>query len=184
MLVRRGDACERWEGEALPLRPCWPLASYLRAARRLRERYGATHVHLATDSDRVAAEARAMGGRPFSFTLLRFNRSSVGGGEGSALHKSLAERRRVFIESRAADMDGSERALLLGSMLADVALLAEADMLVGDNRATMTRLALSAMVGRLGRVPPFVLLGGPLEGGVWGGEWPPRCPPGADRGAV
>mmetsp|Transcript_42185 Transcript_42185/g.133196 ORF Transcript_42185/g.133196 Transcript_42185/m.133196 type:complete len:273 (-) Transcript_42185:509-1327(-) len=38
MLVRRGDACERWEGEALPLRPCWPLANYLRAARRLRER--------------------------------------------------------------------------------------------------------------------------------------------------
>lgn len=153
MHVRRGDACERWEGEPGEGRVCYALSTYMDAARRLRARYGASHIHLATDSPSVIKEA-AKYTPEFTFEFLEMNRTSVGGEEGVGM---------PFVERRTSKMSAGQKADMIGTLMADIAFLSEADMLVGTADATMTHLTLWAQVGRQGRVPPFVLLGGSVQ---------------------
>lgn len=143
-------------------------------ARRLKARYNATHiiVRVATDSRSVVQQLHEYRAEGFSFSYLHVNRTAIGGVEGHNMHK--ARRDALFIEERASRLDAARKKLLLSTLLADVAHLAGADAFVGDHLSIITRLVLFAMVGRTGRVPPFALLGGSLEEGVWGkAKWPP-----------
>jgi hypothetical protein len=174
--VRRGDACEQWMHEGRQgRRQCYPFAAYMEAARRLRTRYpGASHILLATDSPSVVAEARGFA-EEFSFTYLRMNRSEIGGAEGANMHRPQPDTGR-FIESLTANRGYLHKSLLFGSILADVQLLQTADILIGDHLSTVTKLVLAAMVGRVGRVPPFVFLGGRPVDALWSEPWPPPLP--------
>jgi hypothetical protein len=153
MHVRRGDSCERWEWEPGKGRVCYALSTYMDAARRLRARYGASHIHLATDSPSVIQEA-AQYTPEFTFEFLQMNRTGVGGKEGKD---------QPFIERRTSEMTAGQKADVIGTLMADIAFLSEADMLVGTADATMTHLTLWSQIGRLNGVPPFVLLGGTVK---------------------
>ena len=183
MHVRRGDSCQRWSTDRWDggaLRSCYPLSEYMDAARRLKSRYDASHILLATDSPRVIRELSRHTGE-FSFSFLQMDRTGVGGVEGlnigrPATSDGNGSRAAVFIEDRASEMGSDERELLLSTLLADVTLLQGADLFVGDYLSTITRLVLFAHVGRTGRMPPFALVGGSLQQGVWGnGVWPIQC---------
>lgn len=186
MHVRRGDACQRWAHEqpatgtattadlgGEPLRACYDLRAYMEEARKLKARYNATHVHIrvATDSQSVVQQIHEYRGE-FSFSFLHLNRTAIGGVEGHNMHKRRND--ALFIEERASRLDAARKKLLLSTLLADVAHLAGAEAFVGDHLSIITRLVIFAIVGRIGRVPPFALLGGSLEVGVWGkAKWPP-----------
>ena len=71
-----------------------------------------------------------------------------------------------FVEERTSKMAAAQKADLIGTLMADISFLSEADMLVGTADATLTHLALWSQIGRQGRVPPFVLLGGSAKMGI------------------
>ena len=75
----------------------------MQAAARLRERYGVTHIRLATDSPSVVQEAAQVASDGnFSFTFLQINRTEFGGPEGINRHLSFEAAQTNFIERRVA----------------------------------------------------------------------------------
>lgn len=123
MQVRRGDSCKKWSNEARQGRACYPLDDYMTAALQLRQRYGVSHIRLATDSPSVVQQAAQFTGT-FSFTFLRMNRTAVGGPEGVNLHRKPADAQRNNIEIRIAAATEHHKSLLFGTLLADTELLA------------------------------------------------------------
>ena len=177
MQIRRGDSCERWakagDGEARRQRPCFRASSYLEAARRLRGRWrrgaGKPMLLVATDSADVLYELRA------NFTTAdEFEMIAVGGArgdgwggvrEGGVLGTARQHATHQFIENR----NGRglvDRAAVLSTFFADLLLLSTADMLVGTAASWTSRLALYAIVGESGALPPFEMIDRPLRG-LW-----------------
>ena len=63
----------------------------------------------------------------------------------------------------AADAYGRGRDVALGSLLADLELLSRAEIFVGTSASWTSRLALLAIIGEQGAIPPFALLDAPLR---------------------
>ena len=107
MHVRRGDACETFDGYAAgPLdldapRSCYPLDEYVSAARQLRRLYGTSSVvHLISDSAAVTAMLSAYS--DFEWRTLDFRRNVVGRGTPNL---RVGARQRVYMEVRAQEAD-------------------------------------------------------------------------------
>ena len=166
MHIRRGDACMRWtstrgDWRTKPHgRPCWTTEAYVAAAEDMRDRYGVRVLRLATDSAVAMREVEeVLGGRGWEVHALRYDRVAVGGQEGVNEGSTVSDERHVFIEKRMREGDPSlDRSLVIGSLAAELELLSGADMMIGTARSQVTRLAFLAMVGRLGRTPPFIFL--------------------------
>lgn len=162
MSVRRADACanERW-------RTCYPLASYVAAARRLRQIYGhcfAT-IHLLTDADGVVEEAQSVEYSDFRWRFLAFNRDELfGAGVSSAGSGTLNPYARVpLLEQRLRRWyDGttnSSLAALTLSMLADLQFVSEAHLFVGTT-SHVSEAAMLRMWAKHGVLPPTIWLDG------------------------
>ena len=143
-------------------RACYDLDHYLKAARRLRATYNATHLHVSTDSDQVIEKLKASAS-DFTLSYVPFNRTLVGGAPGANMGKGHGEARANYIEARPHDAETAK--LIFATALADIAAMREADMLVGTS-SVFSRLMFFAMIGRLGHVPPFVWLDAPVGSGV------------------
>ena len=166
--VRRGDACMRYatrlpsypknEADPAARRSCFALHLYMQAAYAMRARYNATRLFLGTDSPSVVEEVLERYSRDFEVRYVVFDRLGVGGPENATLGKRNKEASHLFIEHRA----GVDRALAFSSFHADLALLSSADMFVGTSASMTSRLALLAIIGRSGVLPPFVLLDRPF----------------------
>ena len=190
--VRRGDACERWAEQAEETegsgsrggRPCFRAVAYVRAARYLvaalgeremarsgiRRRRRETAVRspsrppwllVATDSPVVISELRAAI-RPGEFEVLHTG-GPRGAGWGGATEKSNGgQTKDDFIEARN-DRGLVQRAPLVASLFADLELLSRADAFVGTASSWTSRVALLAIMGERGVLPPFVMVDRPLR---------------------
>ena len=92
----------------------------------------------------------------FEVSFVEYNRTAVGGPEGVSMGKSAKEAGKNFMEKR--ELSSELRELVLTTAMAELELLAKADMLIGTSSSTIGRLALMAQVGQLGFVPPFVFV--------------------------
>ena len=133
----------------------------------------------ATDSDDAARElATLLKDDGMELTLIDFNRSRVGGSSSANLHKEI-NNGTTYIEDRLRQSDPTlDRALAVSSLLAELELLASADMLIGTSTSWVSRLAFLALVGRRRRrhalasgaaaavPPPFIFLDAPF-GWLW-----------------
>lgn len=196
MHVRRGDACEVFiqstddgkSGHVGPTqRPCYSLASYVAAARRLRERYGQQHssILLMTDSANVIEETSNFS--DFRWRFLSYNRRLVGGDDGINLN-TTSRKQRVYIEDRArraaanivstahtgqGTFDSEE---VLATELADLRFVSSASMFVGTSRSFTSLAVQMLMWAARGTLPPIISLSGPplhsmlkIRGGC--GDW-------------
>jgi hypothetical protein len=166
--IRRGDSCMRWAtrvGDAAGastktgVRPCYPLAMYLRACRRLRSLYNATRLLVATDSPSVISElvaTRAVHG--FEVSYLPFDRGAAFGVEEINIGRSSATGAQQFIENRR----GTDNELVLASCAADLAHTSGATAFVGTAASVMSRLMFLNIVGHRGSVPPSMWLDRPF----------------------
>ena len=78
---------------------------------------------------------------------------------------SLGKSSADFIEARN-DRGLVDRKEVIGSFLADVSLLSGADGLVATAASWTSRVALLAIIGESGRIPPFVMVDRPI-GQLW-----------------
>ncbi len=143
MHVRRGDSCAA--GRYCPSNL---TASYFAAAAGLRDRYGANSIVLATD-DAHAARLCSAGVLGFACVTQRIRRAKF----DSA----------TFIERRVAthadgELSGSAVAL---DALADIDMLADADMHVLVLRSCLSRVAYALSLARKGRHTPLISLEAP-----------------------
>ena len=191
--VRRGDACERWasrgDGATDSSRPCFAAAEYVSAAEevaaRLQRRAAAAasvgagrrptvRLLLASDSasalDELAAAARNRSSAAWARVEVAWLPLPRGAGwgavaDGANLGLSRKAAMREFIEAR--NSRGLvDRPSVLTSLFADLELLSRAHGFVGTAASFASRLALLAIVGERGAVPPFVMLDRPL-GQLW-----------------
>jgi hypothetical protein len=155
MHVRHGDACIASE-RARTVRTCEPLAEYMKAIADYAMTIGAKTIFLATDSERVLADAR----RDFpQYTFLHIPNVSRTGLQQAAPTTVLDE----VIKERARTGKGvakTERDALLGAV--DALLLARCDVLVGKFSSGLFRAAYAlAAARRGGALLPFVSLDAP-----------------------
>jgi hypothetical protein len=125
------------------------------AAAKMRQRYGAKTILLATDSADVLREAEARYPQ-FNWMWHTFDRHKVGGGEShDGMSKGLA-----FIEKREAE-GKLDNDVVTTSALADMQLLSRGDMFIGSSLSVYTRLAFLLIHGRRGVLPPFHFVDSP-----------------------
>ena len=86
--------------------------------------------------------------------------------EGLGFHKASRE----FIEARN-ERGLVDRASVVSSFFADVELLSRADAFVGTAASWTSRIALLAIIGEMGSVPPFAMVDRPL-GQLWFAQRP------------
>ena len=161
MHVRRGDACETFEGYTdgpLDLdapRSCYSLHEYVAAARQLRHIYGTSSVvHLITDSAEVAAMVRTYS--DFEWRTLEFDRDAVGRGTPNL---RVSASGRVYIEARAQASDPANEQIV-HSALADLMFAAESAVFVGTARSFVSKAVILLMWARTGVLPPTISLEG------------------------
>ena len=102
----------------------------------------------------MIAEAEREWTREFHLRFVRFDRSRVGGGD--ATHPRAID---SYIERRA----GVDTGLAFRSFLAEMALLQTAQMLVATSVSVTSRMALFAIAGAQGHVPPYVMVDRPFD---------------------
>jgi len=168
MHIRRGDSCMRWaqkRGDAglQGGRPCFPTELYLEAARQMRDQYGFTTLHLATDSSAASKQVtQALSAEGWTVVALSYDRGSVGGSDAANAGKRV-DQGTVYIEDRLKSGDPSlDAELVIGSLAAEMELLSSGAALVGTSSSWVTRLSFLAMVGRRGTTPPFIFLDAPF----------------------
>lgn len=161
MHVRRGDACETFDGYAAgPLdldapRSCYALDEYVSAARQLRRLYGTSSVvHLISDSAAVTAGLSSYA--DFEWRTLGFRRNAVGRGTPNL---RVGARQRVYMEARAQAGDPANEEIV-HSALADLAFVAEAAVFVGTARSFVSKAAIMMIWARTGVLPPTISLEG------------------------
>ena len=143
MHIRRGDSCHMHR-----YCPGNLTTSYFAAAVRLRDKYGANNLLLATD-DREAARLCLAGHLGF-----RCRTQAIERGKFEATE--LIENR--VAQHEAGELSGSAVAL---DALADIEMLADADMFVMLLRSCFARVAYALALGRKGRPPPIISLEAP-----------------------
>ena len=143
MHIRRGDSCH-----AGRFCPANLTHSYFAAAARLRARYGANRLLLATD-DRVAARLCRGGALGFDCSTQTIRREKF--------------ESATFIEHRVARHDEGELsgAVVALDALADIDMLADADMHVLVLRSCLSRVAYALSLARKGRPSPLISLEAP-----------------------
>ena len=183
MHVRRGDACDQYnttfEAETVGKRRCHPLAHYVAAARRLRQRYGEQHrtILLMTDSTEVTRETAQFS--DFEWRFLRYNRSVLGDDEQSNLNLTSRSDKvwnidRAFLLSKQRDFrTQSNRARnvsnntafipeqVVATMIGDLRFVSEAAMFVGTSSSFASITVQMLMWARHGALPAMVSLSGP-----------------------
>lgn len=143
MHIRRGDSCHK-----MRYCPSNLTSSYFAAADTLRQLYGATRILLATD-DREAARLCAERVYGFECTTQAIERKKF---ESADLIEN-----RVAQHTEGA-LSGSSVAL---DALADMDMLADADLFVLLLRSCFARVAYALALGRKGRPPPVISLEAP-----------------------
>jgi hypothetical protein len=159
--VRHGDSCEQevyatgprgvtWS-RAAGGRPCYAVAVYMEQIQRLKKKYGITKVFLGTDSHRMIEQVKARTAEfsGFDWTFVDSNRSQISRYNASSF---MAE----WIENK---HDLRMHDVTLGAV-ADLELLGRADMLVASLGSHFSRPAYFLIVGRTGRVAPFISVDG------------------------
>eukprot|EP00937_MAST-01D_sp_MAST-1D-sp2_P005480 g5480.t1 len=147
MHVRNGDSCLRREEKRMA-RKCHGLSSYMVAARRARELYGARTIFLATDSQAVLDEARSGKHAGFRFVVL------------GGVDRGEKQRGKIWDEllEEGYDLDWHREA---SNVLLDMLLLSEGDLFIGKFTSNVFRTAYALSHARTGCVKPFVSLDGP-----------------------
>jgi len=168
--VRRGDSCARYAEKGdwnsvhdgtVNKRPCYKLETYMAEARKMKETYGVSRIAVSTDSDAVIQDLiNDYSSEGFEFLYLQYNRSLVGGPENINMGKGEATTGTKYIEDR--DVDEDTKALIFSSAAAEMRLLSECNYFIGTSLATMSRFVLTAIIGRLGYMPPYVMLDKPF----------------------
>ena len=143
MHIRRGDSCHRSR-----FCPANLTASYFGAAARLRSLYGANRLLLATD-DPEAARLCAASVLGFDCRTQSLERTKF------ASATLIEDRVATHAEG---SLSGSAVAL---DALADISMLADADMFVLLLRSCFARVAYALATGRRGRPPPVISLEAP-----------------------
>jgi hypothetical protein len=136
---------------------------YLEAARQMRQQYGFTKLHLATDSSAASVEVeRALRAEGWTVVSLLYDRGGVGGSDVVNVGKEV-DQGTVYIEDRLKAADPSlNKELVISSLAAELELLSAGAALVGTSSSWVSRLAFLAMIGRRGTTPPFVFLDAPF----------------------
>lgn len=161
--VRRGDACQKMLTKPETLRrcarrppgwkrPCYALAAYLDVAKPLIEKYGMTHVYLATDSQQVVQEAQAMSSETLRFHYLDIDRSSY---ETDGSPKNFIEERVSRSRGSAQAASGVNASQMVVEALSELSLLSRASAFVGTSRSQYTRAAFLLQYARSSRPPAF-----------------------------
>ena len=146
--IRQGDTCHRGVGKVIKARRCDPPSAYLEAMLPLVRRYGVRGVFVASDSDdaiRFVRESRAL--RSLGIPVLSF--------DGAVDRAKTYGRFKNFdkaIASGTIDMVADR-----GSVVRELHLLAEADVLLGKHTSNMMRHALALGTFKRGgsHVVPF-----------------------------
>jgi len=143
MHIRRGDSCHKFR-----YCPANLTSSYFAAAARLRHVYGPSRLLLATDDAEAArlCLSKAMG----------FECTTQSIGRGKFESNQLIEDR--VAEHASGELSGSSVAL---DALADIDMLADADMFVLLFRSCFARVAYALAMSRKGRPPPVISLEAP-----------------------
>ena len=169
-------------------RPCFGVATYLSAARallgvlvadgsggsggipsrrvrrwRASQRDGRSRppwLLVATDSP-VAIDELRTAMRAGEFDILHAGGPRGAGWGGVAEATGGGQARREFIEARN-DRGLVDRAAVVASFFADLELLAHADAFVGTAASWTSRVALLALVGETGALPPFAMVDRPI----------------------
>jgi hypothetical protein len=151
MHIRRGDSCSN--GRYCPKNL---TSSYFAAAAQLRATYGANHILLATD-DGEAASMCAQRHMGFVCTTQSIERSKFLNGNvaGTA---GLIENRVAQHDQKDDPLSGSAVSL---DALADIDMLADADMFVLLFRSCFARVAYGLALARNNRPPPVISLEAP-----------------------
>jgi hypothetical protein len=136
---------------------------YLEAARQMRQQYGFTKLHLATDSSAASAQvSEVLGTEGWTVVNLGYDRGKVGGSD-TVNEGRRVDQGTVYIEDRLKSGDPMlDPELVIGSLAAELELLSAGAALVGTSSSWVSRLAFLAMIGRRGTTPPFVFLDAPF----------------------
>ena len=155
MHVRHGDACLTSE-TSRTARSCEPLSAYMAAIQAYAAAVGATTVLLATDSERVLADARHLFPR-FSFLHVpNVTRTGLARrAPTEVLDEVIKRRARTGVGVAQTEHDALTAAV-------DALLLSRCDILVGKFSSGLFRAAYAlAAARRAGGLPPFVSLDAP-----------------------
>ena len=154
--IRHGDACHTTSRKG----HCMGFSKYLPDLRAMKAKYNVTAVFIATDDERVIAEAKGHERKhPGEFRFLLDDK-------WSSVRKKLSS--DEYIEDRP-ELWGPNSALghaVAMSALADVALLAAADFLILHHMSNLSRLAHELAAAARGFLPPFISLDG-----AWCWHW-------------
>ncbi|KAK3265243.1 hypothetical protein CYMTET_26058, partial [Cymbomonas tetramitiformis] len=141
--VRHGDACHTTTRRGT----CAGLKKYLPHLRTMATRYKTKRVYLATDDEKVLAEAR--NNTEFQFVLSDTSRKLLESTEQIEYRKDLW------------DGSSSKGDSITLSTIQDLLLLAETDYLVLQLLSNLSRMALELAAGAKKQLPPFISLDGP-----------------------
>ena len=143
--IRRGDKCAGQTNFA-----CSPLRAYESALARVRKLYGSCSVLLATDGEEIVKELTQPNGAlsDFHVTYFAFDRSEYSPKKCEPLPVCQ------WIEYRRGNL-GTDTTDMGFSVVADLALLREGDIFVGQFDSAVGRLAWFKMASRTGVLPPY-----------------------------
>ena len=99
--------------------------------------------------------------RPGEFELVHADGPRGSGWGGVGERPDGGQPSAEFIEARN-DRGLVDRSAVVGSFFADLELLAHADAFVGTAASWTSRVALLAMIGETGSLPPFAMVDRPL----------------------
>jgi len=119
---------------------CWTWAVYMQLLQKMDDRYGVDTVYLSTDSTEVVTEIQKV--RKFNWVMVSGNRNEFRPGS-------------TWIEYR--NTKQCDTAML---SFTDMYHLSHGDVFIGNLASFYSALAIYAIVGRIGRLPPFVSVQG------------------------
>mmetsp|Transcript_10969 Transcript_10969/g.27616 ORF Transcript_10969/g.27616 Transcript_10969/m.27616 type:complete len:172 (+) Transcript_10969:3-518(+) len=155
MHVRRGDSCEVMMTERdLPDhgRPCYATSLYLEHVLRLRRKYNACRIRVATDSaDFIREVGDFAQEHGFEVNYLDFDRS---------VFDPPVKGSRGFIENR--HHTSAKTGHIVATAMAEIEYLAQGHLLLGSGASTITRVVHLLMAAYTGRVPPYISLDDPF----------------------
>jgi len=159
--VRRGDSCGAGYNNASVVasgkRQCWSTSTYAALARQMCQKYGLSHIFVASDDAKIPAELRKL--LPSALTVSAYSSPFA--------HEAKNTRR---IEARLAALDRTSQKLRRAviEVLTDIETLANSSMLVGGFLSQVFRLAFELSYFWKAYVVPFQSID---ISWCWAGSW-------------
>jgi len=147
MHVRHGDACPKIRFNLLNHRKCIDFPLYMEKAEEMRRKYGVSRIYLATDDSEVIAATKTYAKDGWKFIT-------------QTMDRDIYANQTTFMEDhlRANEYKDETVIRMTWDYLADVALMASCDMMIGTFSSNIERLAFELMVVHKGYIPPYISL--------------------------